>query len=146
MRRSDEVALKIPGGCDNGMVRLERWPGGIELPACTADGDGPTCVLEPVCDLESIAPKLRLVAGRPPGGQGAGQAASGDTRRGHDARARCPRPLAAVVLHLRAGRVGLDGFNALLGIRLGLVACSASGWWPLQPSVRSSTSVVWHVA
>jgi len=40
MRRSDEGVLKILGGCDNGMARLGRWPGNIELRVCIADSDG----------------------------------------------------------------------------------------------------------
>jgi hypothetical protein len=35
-----EDVLKILGGCDNGMARLERWPGNIELRVCIADTDG----------------------------------------------------------------------------------------------------------
>jgi hypothetical protein len=40
MRRSDEDVLKILSGCGNGMARLERWPGNIELRVCIADSDG----------------------------------------------------------------------------------------------------------
>ena len=40
MRRSDEDVLKVLSGCDNGMARLQRWPGNIELRVCIADSDG----------------------------------------------------------------------------------------------------------
>jgi len=39
-RRSDEGVLQILSGCHQGMARLERWPGNIELRVCVADGDG----------------------------------------------------------------------------------------------------------